>query len=108
MSIDLGLQGLLLLIIPALVFGAAAQLLLGRWTTRWLWLIASVGWIAGGLIASEGIYGAETTEENLQPLLDGLLWDEALMGGLLVGAVSIAGTWLLTRGRAGHDVSHTG
>lgn len=97
MNFDLGLQGLALLVVPALGFGVIAQLILGSRTTRWLWLIAAAAWAVGGLFASEVIYGSETTEENLQPLIDGLLWDEALLGGILAGIVGVVVTWFLTR-----------
>ena len=100
MSFDLGLQGAALLVLPALAFGGIAQALLWRHTTHLLWLIASLAWIAGGLFASEALFGAETTEENLQPLIDGLLVDEALLGGLLAGIVAVAVTWLVTRPHA--------
>lgn len=95
MNTDIGIQGLALLIGPALVFGLLAQALLWRHTTHWLWLIASLAWIVGGFVASEVIYGAEVTEENLQPLIDGLLFDEALLGGLVAGVGAVLVTWLL-------------
>ena len=100
MNYDLGLQGLALLVIPALVFGLAAQLIVWRSATHWMWLIASVAWFLGGMFASEVLFGAETTEENLQPLIDGLLWDEALMGGFVVGLITVVVVWFATRHRA--------
>lgn len=99
MNLDLGVQGWALLVVPALVFGLIAQLLLWRRATRWLWLVGAVAWVAGGLFMSEVVFGAETTEENLQPLIDGLAWDEALLGGLVAGTVAVLATWLLTRRR---------
>ncbi len=106
MNFDLGLQGLALLVVPALAFGVIAQLILGSRTTRWLWLIAAVAWCVGGLFASEVLYGAETTEENLQPLIDGLLWDEALIGGALAGVVGVVVTWLVTQRPAAESARH--
>ena len=97
MNYDLGLQGLALLIIPALLFGLVAQLIVWRSATHWMWLIGAVAWFLGGLFASEVLYGAETTEANLQPLIDGLLWDEALIGGLVTGTVVVLLTWFATR-----------
>ena len=97
MNYDLGLQGLALLIIPALLFGLVAQLTVGRSATRWMWLVGAVAWFVGGLFASEVLYGAETTEQNLQPLIDGLLWDEALIGGFVTGVVAVVITWFATR-----------
>ncbi len=98
MDYDLGLQGLALLIIPALAFGLIAQLIVWRSATHWMWLIGAVAWFVGGLFASEVLYGSEVTEENLQPLIDGLLWDEALIGGLVAGVVAVLATWFATRG----------
>ena len=97
MNYDLGPQGLALLIIPALAFGLVAQLIVWRSATHWMWLIGAVAWFVGGLFASEVLFGAETTEENLQPLIDGLLWDEALLGGLLTGVAAVVITWFATR-----------
>jgi len=99
MQIDLGLQGLALLIIPALIFGLAAQAIVWRSATHWMWLIGAAAWVVGGFIASEVILGGETTEANYQPLIDGLLWDEALLGGLVTGIVAVVVTWFATRGR---------
>jgi xanthine/uracil/vitamin C permease (AzgA family) len=97
MDYDLGLQGLALLIIPALAFGLVAQLIVWKSATHWMWLIGAIAWFVGGLFASEVLFGAETTEENLQPLIDGLLWDEALIGGFVTGVVAVVITWFATR-----------
>ena len=64
-----------------------------------MWLVGAVAWFVGGLFASEVLYGAETTEENLQPLIDGLLWDEALIGGLVTGTIAVLVTWFAARRR---------
>ena len=107
MNYDLGLQALALLIIPAILFGLAAQLIVWRSATHWIWLIGAVAWFIGGLFASEVLYGAETTELNLQPLIDGLLWDEAMMGGFVTGTVAVLVTWIATRRHhAGHLPAH--
>jgi hypothetical protein len=97
MNYDLGIQGLALLIIPALAFGLVAQLIVWKSATHWMWLIGAIAWFIGGLFASEVLFGAETTEENLQPLIDGLLWDEALIGGLVTGVVAVVITSFATR-----------
>ena len=57
---DLGLQGLGLLIVMSLGFGVIAQLVVGRATTRWLWLIAAAGYFVGGLFISEVWFGWAT------------------------------------------------
>jgi hypothetical protein len=79
MQWDLGLQGLGLLIAMSLGFGVVAQLVVGRAVTRWLWLIASVGYLVVGLFISEVWFGWATQEE-LQPNIDGLSFDEVLLG----------------------------
>ena len=99
MNVDLGVQGWALLIIPALVFGAIAQAIFWKTGPRWLWLAGAVAWVVGGFVASEVIFGAETTEENLQPLIDGLLWDEALLGGMIVGLIAVFSSVLMVRRR---------
>jgi hypothetical protein len=97
MNFDLGLLGLSLLIVPALLFGLLAQMLVWRSATHWMWLIGATAWFLGGLFASEVLYGAETTEQNLQPLINGLLWDESLIGGFVIGVLAVATTWFVTR-----------
>src|SRR5678816_1329252 len=59
---DLGLQGLGLLIAMSLGFGIIAQLVVGKATTRWLWLIAAAGYFVGGLFTSEVWFGWATQE----------------------------------------------
>ena len=94
MQFDLGLVGLGLLVVISLGFGIAAQLI-GRSETRWLWLIAAAGWFVGGLFASEVVVGTMTVEE-IQPIIDGLALDESLLGGLIVGVLTVLVTRLLT------------
>ncbi len=99
MNVDLGLQGVALLILPAIGFGVIAQAISWRSATHWIWLIGAGAWAIGAFVMSEVVFGAETTEQNLQPLIDGLLLDEALLGGLVAGLLAVAATWLLTRNR---------
>ena len=107
MNVDLGLQGWALLVIPALGFGLVAQLVFWKRATHWLWLVGAVAWIVGGFVASEVVFGAETTEENIQPLIDGLAWDEALLGGLATGIAAVLVTWFVTRQRRlGRQAAH--
>jgi uncharacterized membrane protein len=85
MQFDLGLTGLAILIALSLGFGLVAQVV-GRAETRWLWLIAACGWFVGGLSMSEVVFATATTDE-IQPIIDGLAFDEALLGGLTVGVL---------------------
>ena len=96
MELDLGLQGLGILVGVSLIFGVAAQLLLGRGSTPWLWLIGAVAWFIGGLVMSEVVFGT-ATEQELQPIIDGLAFDESLLGGLIVGVPVVLVTWFVTR-----------
>jgi hypothetical protein len=101
MTFDLGIAGLGLLALVSLVFGGLVGVLLGRATTRWLWLIGAVGWFAGGLIASEVVWGT-LTEQEIQPIIDGLAFDESLLGGLIGGLAAVLVTWLVTRSTHSH------
>jgi hypothetical protein len=94
---DLGLTGLGILLVISAAFGLAAQLVVSG-GNRWMWLIAAAGWFAGGLIASEVIWGNMTVDE-IQPIIDGLALDESLLGGLIVGVLVVIATRLAT-GRA--------
>jgi hypothetical protein len=99
---DLGLQGLGLLIAMSLGFGVIAQLVMGRVTTRWLWLIAAAGYFVGGLFISEVWFGWATQEE-LQPNIDGLSFDEVLLLGLVPGIVTVLVTRQVTRRTRRHS-----
>jgi len=94
---DIGLRGMGILIGYSLVFGVVAQLALWRATgTRWLWLIGATGWFIGGLFASEVLF-ATATIDQLQPIEDGLVFDEAMLGGFIVGLALVLTTWYVTR-----------
>jgi hypothetical protein len=96
---DLGIQGLGLLVVFSLIFGVVAQLLLGgRAHTHWLWVIGAVGWFVGGLFFSEVLF-ATATEEELQPIIDGLALDESLLGGLIGGIAAVVITLLVAGSR---------
>lgn len=98
MEWDLGIQGAGLLAAMSLGFGLIAQLVAGRVTTRWLWLIAAITYFLGGLFISEVWFGW-ATEEDLQPNIDGLSFDEVLLIGLVPGIAAVLVTWYLARKR---------
>ena len=100
MQFDMGLQGLGILAACALIFGLAAQLVLGA-GNRWMWLIGAIAWFVGGLFMSEVMF-ATATEDEIQPIIDGLAFDESLLGGLIVGLVATFATWWAT----GHGPMH--
>ena len=94
---DLGNAGWNILIGFWLGFGAIARLIVGHVRgTRWLWLIGAAGWFIGGLFASEVLVGTMTIDE-IQPIFDGLAFDEALGGGLLGGLAAVLVTLFVTR-----------
>lgn len=106
MQFDLGLTGLGLLIVMSLGFGVIAQVLVWKLATHWMWLIAATGYFISGLIASEVIFAWATVEE-LQPQIDGLSFDEALLGGLVIGVPAALVTWYVTRRSRLHQPSAT-
>ena len=97
MHLDIGLAGVGLLAIISLVFGVLAHLVV-RSGSGWMWLIATVGWFVGGFVASEVVWGT-MTEGDIQPIIDGLAFDESLLGGLILGVAVVA----ITRLVAGPD-----
>jgi hypothetical protein len=101
MEWDLGLLGLTTLLAMALAFGLLAQLLAGKATTPWLWLIGSGAYFVSGLLISEAWFGW-ATEEELQPNIDGLSFDETLLALLpAIAAVIITRRLSKQPGRSG-------
>jgi hypothetical protein len=87
MQWDLGWAGLGLLAAMSLGFGLLAQLVVRR-TSRRLWLAGAGGYFIGGLLVSEVWFGW-ATEEELQPNIDGLSFEEVLLLGLLPGIAAV-------------------
>jgi len=87
---DLGLQGLALLAAMSLGFGVLAGLLVGGDLARRLWstAITAVACLGVGLFTSEVWFGW-ATEEELQPNVDGLSFDEALLSGVVTTALVV-------------------
>ena len=107
MEFDLGFQGLAILFALAVGVGLVAQFL-GRPGTVWAGLIAGVAAFLGGPFVSEVMF-AGATEEEIQPVIDGLAFDEALLGSILVGLVAMLVTRYLAHGApfGGHGRPHT-
>jgi hypothetical protein len=82
----------------SVVFGVIAQVVAGRSTTRWMWAVAGGAYFVGGLLISEVWFGW-ATEEDLQPNIDGLSFDEVLLIGLLPGVAAILVTRQVARRR---------
>jgi hypothetical protein len=100
MEWDLGPLGLATLLGMALGFGLLSQLFAGKGTTWWLWLIASGVYFVSGLLISEAWFGW-ATEEELQPNIDGLSFDETLLAIAPSIAVVIISRRLSNRPRRG-------
>jgi uncharacterized membrane protein YhhN len=98
---NVGLYGLAVLAALSLGFGALAGLLTWRSASHWIGVVGAVAFFVGGLLVSEVMF-ATATEAELQPNIDGLSFDEALLGGLLVGIVSVVVAWMLTHHRRQH------
>lgn len=93
LTIALGLGGWIILIVGALIFGAAMQLI-GDTHTGFEWLVDAIAAGVGALVASEFIVAFQASG----PVVDGLAVVPALIGGLLVGLVVEVATRLLTGG----------
>jgi hypothetical protein len=101
-QLDLGITGLALLIVIALGFGVIVQVVAWRAATHWLWLLGALAWFIGGFVASEVIWGT-MTEEEIQPIIDGLAFDESLLGGVVLGVPVVLVAWFLTRRSRSHQ-----
>ena len=106
MEWDLGLQGVGVLLVMSVAFGAFTQVVFWGHATRWLWLAASAVMFVVGLFVSEFLFGW-ATEEELQPNIDGLSRDEVLLSSVLITAVVVLAMRYLAR-RAGHQEWHAG
>ena len=104
MQYDLGLSGLGILVALALGFGVIAHLIAGRHTT-WMWAVGALAAFLGGLYFSEVLF-ATYTEDEIQPIIDGLALDESMLGGLLVGSAAVLVTWFLTQRRTHGPIAH--
>lgn len=87
MQWDLGNTGLQVLLLMSLAFGLIAQLMMGWAAHRWTWLYATAGYFVLGLVISEVWFGW-ATEAELQPNIDGLSFDEVLLG-LIPGIAAV-------------------
>ena len=87
MEWDLGAAGLGLLVAMSVGFGMVSQVVAGRKTTQWMWLIGAGTFIMFGVLISEAWFGW-ATEDDLQPNYDGLSFDETLLA-IFPSAVSV-------------------
>jgi hypothetical protein len=101
MQWDLGIRGVGLLAAMAIIFGILAHVIAGRSSTHWMWLIATAVYFAAGLFVSEVWFGW-ATEEDLQPNIDGLSFDEVLLLAFLPGVAAVMLARYLTKHPHGH------
>lgn len=98
MKWDLGAEGVGVLVGMSLAFGLVAQLLAGRKTTRWMWLVGAVTFFVTGLLISEWWFGWATAED-LQPNYGGLSFDETLLATVPSLAVVLLVRWRIRQHR---------
>ena len=98
MTWDLGFVGVGVLVGMSVAFGLLAQLLAGRRTTQWMWLMGGGTFFVAGLLISEWWFGW-ATEEDLQPNYDGLSIDETLLAIFPSFAVVLIARWGIRRQR---------
>ncbi len=98
MHFDLGLQGLGILLGLSLAYGAVAELIFWTSATRWIGPVTAAGAFVVGLFMSEVVVGTMTIDE-IQPIIDGLAFDEAMLGGLVAAMAVALATWFVTRRR---------
>jgi uncharacterized membrane protein YeaQ/YmgE (transglycosylase-associated protein family) len=94
LAIALGWGGWVVVLVAALVFGVAAQLI-GETRTGYEWLVDGVAFALGAVIASEFVVGWRAIE----PVWDGLALLPAVIGGLVLGVLVEIVTRYLTGGR---------
>jgi len=100
MEWDLGWQGVGVLALMSVGFGLLAQMLFWTRATWWVGLVAAGVMFVVGLLISEVWFGWATAAD-LQPNIDGLSFDEVLIG-FAVGIPLLLVARFLARGRLHH------
>jgi hypothetical protein len=93
---DLGLEGFAVLAVMSLAFGIFTQVVFWGLVSRWLWLAASAVFFLAGLFISEAWFGW-ATEEELQPNIDGLSFDEVMLGYVIGIPIVLVARYLYGR-----------
>jgi hypothetical protein len=93
---DLGLQGIGVLALMSLALGVFTQVVFWGVAPRWLWLAATAASFVLGVIISEVWFGW-ATEAELQPNIDGLSFDEVLLGFLATGLLVLMARFMFAR-----------
>lgn len=99
-AISMGLGGMVVLIVGALVVGVAAQLI-GEAHTSYEWIATSIGAGLGAVFASEFL----TSFRTFEPVWDGLALVPAVIGGTVVALVVAVVTRYATGGTYVHHTT---
>lgn len=94
LMIELGWGGWAVVVVAALVFGVAAQLI-GETRTGYEWLVDGIAFGLGAVVASEFI----VSWRAIDPVVEGLALIPAVIGGLVLGLIVEIITRYLTGGR---------
>jgi Na+/proline symporter len=105
MQWDLGLTGLGVLALMSIAFGAFTQLVFWGRATMWVGVAATIVSFVVGLVISEVWFGWATQAE-LQPNIDGLSFDEVLIG-FAIGIVLVLVARFMTRKTGEHRPTTT-
>lgn len=100
MEWDLGFRGVGLLLAMSAGFGAIVGLVTWWIAPRWLGVLAMAAYFASGILVSEVWFGW-ATDEDLQPNIDGLSFDEVLLLASLMATLFLAAVWAIRRILAG-------
>jgi hypothetical protein len=95
MEWDLGFRGVALLLAMAFGLGVVVQLA-WRAMPHWLWIAATALYFVSGVFVSEVWFGW-ATEDDLQPNIDGLSFDEVMLLATLISAVVVLVAWSVGR-----------
>jgi hypothetical protein len=94
MEWDLGLWGLGLLVGMGAVFAFAIRLIERDEARPWMWLADAAIYVVAAILVSEAWFGW-ATEEDLQPNIDGVSFDEVfLLATLAAGGVAALVRWM--------------
>jgi hypothetical protein len=104
MQWDLGWQGIGVLAGLSVGFGILTQLFFLSVRTWWAGILGAALFFVAGLLISEAWFGW-ATEEQLQPNIDGLSFDEVLLIGFGIGIPLLLVARFLARGW-GHRAAH--
>jgi hypothetical protein len=99
MEWDLGIRGIGLLFAMSIGFGAVVGLVTWFFAPRWLGVLAAVAYFAGGLFVSEVWFGW-ANEDDLQPNIDGLSFDEVLLLAPLLAIGTLLVAWVINAVRS--------